>query len=98
MADDEAIERSTEEALPESADEAETLIIEDLVDKAEETEDPDVRRSAKRVKAELDKMAAYLHRQRPAPCSTGPDPGDLLAGAGNRAEPAPQSPPLPPKI
>ena len=57
IADDEAIERSTEEVLPESVDEAEDLITRDLVDKAEETEDPDVRRSAERVKAELDKMA-----------------------------------------
>lgn len=57
IADDEAIERSTEEALPESVDEAEALITADLVDKAQETEDPDVRRSAARVKAELDKMA-----------------------------------------
>ena len=57
IADDEAIERSTEEALPESADEAERLITVDLVDKVEETEDSDVRRSAERVKAVLDKMA-----------------------------------------
>lgn len=56
IADDEAIARSTEEALPESVDEAEALITEDLVDKAEETEYPDVRRSAERVKVELDKM------------------------------------------
>lgn len=60
IADEEAIERSTEEALPESADEAESLITADLVDKAEETEDPNVRRSAERVKTELDKMAAIF--------------------------------------
>lgn len=60
VADDEAIERSTEEALPESPEEAEALITKDLVDKAETTEDPDVRRSAKRVTAELHKMAAIF--------------------------------------
>lgn len=60
IANDEAIERSTEEALPESAEQAEALITADLVDKAEETEDPDFRRSAERVKAELDKMAGIF--------------------------------------
>ena len=60
IADDDAIERATDEALPELADEAEALIAEDLVDKAEETEDPDVRRSAERVKAELDKMTTIF--------------------------------------
>lgn len=56
FADDEAFERSTDEVLPESADEAEVMIAEDLVEKAEETEDANITRSAKRVKDELDKL------------------------------------------
>lgn len=56
IADDEAIERSTENAFPESIEERERLITADFVDKAEESEDPDVHRSAQRVQAVLGKM------------------------------------------
>ncbi|MCX7378702.1 MAG: DUF262 domain-containing protein [Alphaproteobacteria bacterium] len=57
IADVEDIERSTEEVLPESEEEAESLISDDLVEKVAETDHPDIGRSAMRVKRELDKLS-----------------------------------------
>jgi Protein of unknown function DUF262 len=60
LADDQVIERATDEVLPDEPDAAERLITEDLVEKAEDAESPDIARSAERVKVILRRMATIF--------------------------------------